>query len=80
MTETDNLGGSAVERLQALGVELLGVGENAMYGDHRSVESSIQVAGQLPYKDGELLGEGILGRDRGTVGSRSRWSAPLSRT
>ena len=31
--------------------------------NHRSVDSSIYVAGQLPYQDGELLGQGTLGRD-----------------
>ncbi|WP_211754420.1 RidA family protein [Nocardioides gansuensis] len=31
--------------------------------NHRKVDSSIYVAGQLPYKGGELLGHGILGRD-----------------
>ncbi len=80
MTAIHTRTGSAPAQLQALGLELPGVGENAMYANHRNVESSIHVAGQLPYKDGELLGEGILGRDRGTVRSRSRWSAPLSRT
>ncbi len=63
MSETDTLGGSAVERLQALGLDLPSVGGDSNYVNHRSVGSSIHVAGQLPYKDGELLGQGILGRD-----------------
>ena len=63
MTETHTLGGSAVERLQALGLDLPGVRESATYVNHRKVDSSVYVAGQLPYKDGELLGEGIVGRD-----------------
>jgi enamine deaminase RidA (YjgF/YER057c/UK114 family) len=63
MSETHTLDGSAVERLQALGLELPAVGESTKYVNHRSVDSSIHVAGQLPYKEGELLGQGLLGRD-----------------
>ena len=63
MSETHTLGGSAVERLQALGLDLPAVGDSSKYENHRSVDSSIYVAGQLPYKNGELLGEGTLGRD-----------------
>ena len=63
MTETDTASGSATERLQALGLELPAVGESSKYANHRAVDSSVYVAGQLPYQDGELLGEGILGRD-----------------
>jgi enamine deaminase RidA (YjgF/YER057c/UK114 family) len=63
MSETHTLHGSAVERLQALGLDLPSVGGDSNYVNHRSVGSSIYVAGQLPYRDGELLGEGILGRD-----------------
>lgn len=54
---------SASKRLQALGLELPAVGESSTYANHRTVDSSVYVAGQLPYKDGELLGQGILGRD-----------------
>jgi enamine deaminase RidA (YjgF/YER057c/UK114 family) len=63
MSETHTLGASAVERLQALGLDLPSVGDSSKYANHRSVGSSTYVAGQLPYKDGELLGQGILGRD-----------------
>jgi enamine deaminase RidA (YjgF/YER057c/UK114 family) len=63
MSETHTLGGSATERLEALGLDLPSVGGDSNYVDHRSVDSSIHVAGQLPYKDGELLGEGIVGGD-----------------
>jgi enamine deaminase RidA (YjgF/YER057c/UK114 family) len=63
MSETQTLGGSAEERLHALGLDLPSVGGDSNYVNHRSVGSSIHVAGQLPYKDGELLGQGILGRD-----------------
>ncbi|AZQ39838.1 RidA family protein [Streptomyces cyaneochromogenes] len=30
---------------------------------HRKVGSSIHLSGQLPFKDGELLGQGVVGRD-----------------
>jgi enamine deaminase RidA (YjgF/YER057c/UK114 family) len=55
--------GSAVERLRALGLDLPAVGADSKYVNHRRVDSSIHVAGQLPYKDGQLLGQGTLGRD-----------------
>jgi len=63
MTEIDTKSGSAAERLQALGLDLPAVGENPHFMNHRTVDSSIHVAGQLPFKDGELLGQGIVGRD-----------------
>jgi enamine deaminase RidA (YjgF/YER057c/UK114 family) len=63
MSEIRNESGSAVQRLQALGLDLPAVGESTKYENHRAVDSSVHVAGQLPYKDGELLGEGIVGRD-----------------
>ena len=60
---TDFQAGSASERLRALGLDLPAVAASSPYVNHRSVGSSIHVAGQLPYRDGELLGQGILGRD-----------------
>jgi len=63
MTEIHTYGGSAAQRLQALGLDLPVVGADSKYANHRSVDSSIYVAGQLPYKDGQLLGQGTLGRD-----------------
>lgn len=63
MSQISTRTASALERLQALGLELPTVGESTKYVNHRSVDSSVYVAGQLPYKDGELLGQGILGRD-----------------
>src|SRR5918992_6149287 len=63
MTEIQTKRSSALERLEALGLELPAVGENAKFENHRTVDSSVHVAGQLPYKDGELLGQGIVGRD-----------------
>jgi enamine deaminase RidA (YjgF/YER057c/UK114 family) len=63
MTEIHTKSGSATERLQALGLDLPAVRESSKYENHRAVDSSVHVAGQLPFKDGELLGEGIVGRD-----------------
>jgi enamine deaminase RidA (YjgF/YER057c/UK114 family) len=63
MTETNAESGSPTERLQALGLDLPGVGGDSKYVTHRRVDSSIHVAGQLPYKDGELLGQGVVGQD-----------------
>jgi enamine deaminase RidA (YjgF/YER057c/UK114 family) len=57
--ETD----SAAQRLEALGLELPPVRPSSKYDNHRAVDSSIHVAGQLPFKDDELLGWGIVGRD-----------------
>lgn len=55
--------GSAQERLQDMGLELPRLTDNAYYVDHRAVDSSIYISGQLPFKDGVLLGQGIVGRD-----------------
>jgi len=63
MTEIRDENGSATERLRALGLDLPAVGRSSKYLNHRTVDSSVHVAGQLPYKDGELLGQGIVGRD-----------------
>ena len=63
MSETRKQNGSAMDRLQALGLDLPAVGADSTYVNHRALDSSIHVAGQLPYKDGELLGQGTLGRD-----------------
>ena len=63
MSEISTTTGTALQRLRALGLELPGVGGDSKYVNHRRVDSSIYVAGQLPYKDGELQGQGTLGRD-----------------
>ena len=63
MTDIDTKSGSAKERLHALGLDLPAVRESSKYENHRAVDSSVHVAGQLPFKDGELLGQGIVGRD-----------------
>jgi enamine deaminase RidA (YjgF/YER057c/UK114 family) len=54
---------SASARLQALGLTLPELRDNPYYVHHRSVDSSIHISGQLPYKDGWLMGQGIVGRD-----------------
>ncbi|MGX1471753.1 UNVERIFIED_CONTAM: enamine deaminase RidA (YjgF/YER057c/UK114 family) [Streptomyces canus] len=56
-------GDSASERLQNLGLELPDLARNAYFVHHRAVGSSIHISGQLPFKDGELLGQGVVGRD-----------------
>ncbi|MFI6007401.1 RidA family protein [Streptomyces sp. NPDC051243] len=54
---------SASDRLQTLGLTLPGLRDNPYYVHHRTVGSSIYISGQLPYNDGELLGQGVVGRD-----------------
>ncbi|HET6707906.1 RidA family protein [Amycolatopsis sp.] len=55
--------GSAADRLRALGLTLPELGRDSNYVNHRAAGSAIHVSGQLPYRDGELLGRGIVGRD-----------------
>jgi enamine deaminase RidA (YjgF/YER057c/UK114 family) len=55
--------GSASDRLHTLGLALPSVGSDSNYVNHRTVDSSIHISGQLPYQDGELLGQGIVGRN-----------------
>ena len=56
---------TATDRLRALGLELpaLGFGASPHFVNHKAVDSSIYISGQLPYRDGVLLGQGIVGRD-----------------
>ena len=56
-------GETAAERLQALGLELPSLDGNAYFVHHSAVGESIHISGQLPFKDGELLGQGVVGRD-----------------
>ena len=63
MSEMHTTTGSALDRLQALGLDLPPVRPGSPYENHRTVDSSVHVAGQLPFRDGELLGTGIVGRD-----------------
>jgi enamine deaminase RidA (YjgF/YER057c/UK114 family) len=55
--------GSASDRLRDLSLDLPDLCSNAYYVHHRTVDSSIYISGQLPYKDGLLLGQGIVGRE-----------------
>jgi enamine deaminase RidA (YjgF/YER057c/UK114 family) len=63
MSEIHTKSDSASERLDALGLELPSLGRDSTYVNHRSVDSSIYISGQLPYKNGELPERGIVGRD-----------------
>jgi enamine deaminase RidA (YjgF/YER057c/UK114 family) len=63
MTGIATRSGSPTQRLRALGLDLPEVGESSKYLNHRTIDSTVYVAGQLPFKDGELLGQGIVGRD-----------------
>ncbi|HSX97780.1 MAG TPA: RidA family protein, partial [Streptomyces sp.] len=53
----------ASDRLHTLGLALPELRDNPYYVHHRTVGSSVYISGQLPYKDGRLLGQGIVGRD-----------------
>jgi enamine deaminase RidA (YjgF/YER057c/UK114 family) len=55
--------GTASQRLQDLGLDLPPVARSSKYANYRTVDSSIYVAGQLPYRDGKLVHQGIVGRD-----------------
>jgi enamine deaminase RidA (YjgF/YER057c/UK114 family) len=54
---------SARDRLRELDLELPTLADNPYYVDHRTVDATIHIAGQLPYRDGELLGRGTVGRE-----------------
>jgi enamine deaminase RidA (YjgF/YER057c/UK114 family) len=53
-----------------LGLALPELRSNPYYVHHRTVDSSIYISGQLPYQDGRLLGQGIVGRDVGLETAR----------
>ena len=58
------LGDTALARLRDLGYNLPQQGPaESKYVAYQRVDSSIYVAGQLPYVDGELPAQGVLGRD-----------------
>ena len=63
MSTVNETGGTPAERLENLGLALPTVRPGSPYDNHRAVGGSIHVAGQLPYRDGVLLGQGVLGRD-----------------
>ncbi|GHK03373.1 LysR family transcriptional regulator [Streptomyces sp. Y2F8-2] len=62
--------GAASDRLRALGLDLPDIRSNPYYVHHRTVGSNIYISGQLPYKDGELLGQGTVGREVGLETAR----------
>jgi enamine deaminase RidA (YjgF/YER057c/UK114 family) len=55
--------GSAASRLKELGYELPEVGTDPKYAAFQRLDPSIYIAGQLPYVDGALPAQGVLGRD-----------------
>lgn len=57
-------GATARDRLHELGYSLPEQApDDPRYAAYQRVDSSIHVAGQLPYVDGELPAQGVLGRD-----------------
>ena len=59
---SDWLGDTAVLRLRELGYSVPPQGPaDAKYAAHQRVDSSIYIAGQLPYVDGGLPAQGLLG-------------------
>jgi enamine deaminase RidA (YjgF/YER057c/UK114 family) len=59
----DPLAPTAADRLRELGYTLPEVGTDPKYAAFQRLGPSIYVAGQLPYVDGALPAQGILGRD-----------------
>jgi enamine deaminase RidA (YjgF/YER057c/UK114 family) len=61
---TETTGATALARLQDLGYELPDAGpDDPKYAAYQRLDSSIHIAGQLPYVDGKLPAQGVLGRD-----------------
>ena len=63
MVDIESTSGSPHQRLQSYGFELPTVSRSSPYDSHRVMGSSVHVSGQLPYRDGVLLGTGALGRE-----------------
>ncbi len=61
---SDLVGATATARLHDLGYVLPRQGaNNPKYLEYQRVDASIHIAGQLPYVDGRLPAQGVLGRD-----------------
>jgi enamine deaminase RidA (YjgF/YER057c/UK114 family) len=61
---TEVSGATALARLQELGYTLPPAGPgDPRYASYQRLDSSIHIAGQLPYVDGALPAQGVLGRD-----------------
>jgi enamine deaminase RidA (YjgF/YER057c/UK114 family) len=61
---TEVSGATALARLQELGYTLPSAGpDDPKYASYQRLDSAIYVAGQLPYVDGALPAQGVLGRD-----------------
>ena len=63
MTEIHTRNASATGRLQALGLDLPAVGRSSKYSEPPDSELRHPHFGATPLYDGELLGQGIVGRD-----------------
>ncbi|MDQ0575936.1 hypothetical protein [Agromyces albus] len=72
MSEIRNESGSSAQRLQALGLDLPAVRESPKFENQRAVDSSVHVAGQLPFMDGELQGQGASERLVDVLGENGR--------
>jgi enamine deaminase RidA (YjgF/YER057c/UK114 family) len=61
-------GTTASARLERLGYTLPDVGpDDPKYASYQRLDSSIYIAGQLPYVGGDLPAQGVLGRDVGVT-------------
>ena len=60
---TEQSGTSALARLRDLGYALPDAPHDPKYAAYQLLDSSIHIAGQLPYLNGELPAQGVLGRD-----------------
>lgn len=61
---TEITGTTARARLQELGYTLPDLGpDDPKYAAYQRLDSSIHIAGQLPYVDSKLPAQGVLGRD-----------------
>jgi enamine deaminase RidA (YjgF/YER057c/UK114 family) len=60
---TTRTAGAPLARLQTLGYTLPPYSDDPKYASYQRLGSTIYVAGQLPYVDGKLPAQGLLGRD-----------------
>jgi enamine deaminase RidA (YjgF/YER057c/UK114 family) len=61
---TETTGATPLARLEGLGYTLPPVGpDDPKYAAYQRLDSSIHIAGQLPYIDGRLPAQGVLGCD-----------------
>jgi enamine deaminase RidA (YjgF/YER057c/UK114 family) len=60
---TTRLTGTPLARLQTLGYPLPQASDDPRYASYQRLGPSIHIAGQLPYVDGVLPAQGLLGQD-----------------